>query len=63
LAAAKRQVESLGLRVLDPPANTTPEDFADIVHLSGSGGAKMADTVAPAIRAMAAELNYLSPKP
>lgn len=37
----------------------TDEDFADRVHLTSSGGQKMARTIAPEIQSMAVQLGYL----
>jgi hypothetical protein len=37
----------------------TDEDFADRVHLTASGGQKMAGDIAPEIRSMAVKLGYL----
>ncbi len=37
------------------------EDFGDRTHLTSSGGAKLAEIVAPAIESMAQKLNYLHP--
>jgi len=57
-----KRLENLGFRVTDSEIDFQPDDFADMVHLSGSGGAKLAAGVAPAIRKMAMDLNYLPVK-
>ena len=50
--------ESFGYAVLDTGSNFTPEDYGDRTHLTSSGGLKLAQTTAPKVRAMAAQLGY-----
>ena len=53
-------MKAMGFRdVIVPAAGFTEEDYVDLVHTSASGGEKLADAVAPAIRRMADELGYL----
>jgi hypothetical protein len=37
----------------------TAADFADRIHLNAAGGVKLADRVAPRVRAMAERLGYV----
>jgi hypothetical protein len=48
-----------GYAALDYGEKFTPEDYADRTHLAPAGGEKLADTVAPAVRALAEKLGYL----
>ncbi len=55
-------LDSTGIRCLHFES-ALPEDYADILHPSISGGVKLAEQVAPTIRQMATELGYVTPKP
>jgi hypothetical protein len=63
-AAASRctvaRLAKLGFAALETGADCEPVDYADIVHFTESGGAKLAEAVAPAVRAMAGRLGYLN---
>jgi hypothetical protein len=53
-----KQIEASGLRCIRFDDSFTEDDYADYVHLTASGGEKMAAKVAPAIRELAASLGY-----
>jgi hypothetical protein len=60
-AVARLTVEHMqkaGVQSLEIGQDHTPEDYADWVHLTEEGGAKTAEAVAPAVRAMARILGY-----
>jgi hypothetical protein len=48
-----------GYAALDYGEKFTAEDYADRTHLAPAGGEKLADAVAPAVRALADKLGYL----
>ncbi len=48
-----------GYAAFDYGEKFTAEDYADRTHLAPAGGEKLADTVAPAVRALAEKLGYL----
>jgi hypothetical protein len=54
-----RKLEDLGFASLSVGEDCTPEDYADLQHLTESGGAKLAEAVAGKVRAMAERLHYL----
>jgi hypothetical protein len=53
------RIERLGFSVLDVSDGWTANDFIDRPHLSGQGGRRLAELVAPKVRQMALELGYL----
>jgi hypothetical protein len=53
-----RHLEKVGLHSVVIGENYAAEDYADVVHLSESGGAKLAADVAPAVRTLAQRLGY-----
>ncbi len=53
------QLDALGFAALEVGEGYTAADYADVWHLAGPGGAKLADAVADKIRAMAERLHYL----
>jgi hypothetical protein len=52
------RLRSCGLKAVPGCTTLASRDFMDVHHLSGSGGAKLADELAPVIRAMARQLGY-----
>ena len=48
-----------GVESTDYGRDFTDDDYGDRTHLSKTGGAKLAELVAPEVRAMAAKLSYL----
>jgi hypothetical protein len=54
-----RHLEKLGFAALEVGNGYTPADYADRVHLTGSGGVKLAQSVAPVVRALTERLGYL----
>ena len=54
------QLERCGLRALDGSARLSADDFWDHCHLLPSGGLKLADELAPAIRDLARSHGYVS---
>ena len=48
-----QHLETTGCRGLEIGQGYLAEDYADFLHLAESGGAKMAATVVPVVRAMA----------
>jgi hypothetical protein len=60
-AAARLSVnrlEEAGFSALDIGGDYSSADYADLQHLAESGGAKMAESVALKIRALAKRLQY-----
>jgi hypothetical protein len=51
-------LESLEFTALHVGTEYLPEDYADWSHLTASGGAKLAEQVAPKVREMARRLGY-----
>ncbi|MBI1915736.1 MAG: hypothetical protein HYS12_13535 [Planctomycetes bacterium] len=62
VAKAAEVLEAAGYGALDVCGDFAVRDFDDQLHLSESGGNKLADRVAPKIRAMARRLGYLGQK-
>jgi hypothetical protein len=58
--ATVQHLQSLRFSALEFGAGCTPADYADHVHLTASGGARLADVVAPQIRALAHRLGYIT---
>ena len=56
---AKSWLQKAGYHSVLIGPDLTNEDFADRVHLTASGGQKMARDIAPEIRAMAVQVGYL----
>jgi hypothetical protein len=55
-----RRLREIGFRRAEIPAiDLTTEDYTDPLHVSVSGGQKLAAKIAPIIRTMAVELGYL----
>jgi hypothetical protein len=54
-------LKSLGYDSIDTGGNFTVEDYGDRTHLTSSGGAKLALTVAPEIRLLAQKLKFVEP--
>jgi hypothetical protein len=55
-----RRLREIGFRRAEIPAiDLTAEDYIDPLHVSVSGGQKLAAKIAPIIRTMAVELGYL----
>jgi hypothetical protein len=54
-----QHLQSLQFSALEFGADCTPADFGDYGHLAASGGAKLADVVAPQVRALAQRLGYI----
>jgi hypothetical protein len=52
-------LEDAGYQAIVQGDEFTANDFVDSRHLTPSGGAKLADLVAPRVAAMAAQLGYL----
>jgi hypothetical protein len=52
-------LEEAGYEAVVEGNEFTADDFADMLHLTPSGGAKLADLVAPRVAAMAEQLGYL----
>ena len=52
-------LRGFGYEAVDYGKNFTAEDYADRTHLAPPGGEKLADTVAPAVQALAEKLGYL----
>lgn len=55
------QIEEAGMRHVDFDGQFTDDDFADHVHLTASGGEKLAHKVAPMIQELAVALGYKEP--
>jgi hypothetical protein len=53
-----RALEFLGYGAIGYSWDLLDEDFGDRTHLTSSGGAKLASTIAPKVEAMAHQLNY-----
>ncbi len=53
--------EKLGYQSIDYGRDFEVNDFGDRTHLTSTGGAKLAATVAPKVRTMAIKLGYVSP--
>jgi hypothetical protein len=53
-----QHLAKVGLPALDIGEGFGAEDFSDLLHMTSSGGAKMAEAVAPAVQAMALRLGY-----
>lgn len=53
-----QHLEKVGLHSVVIGENYEAQDYADLVHLSESGGAKLAADVVPAIRVLAERLGY-----
>jgi hypothetical protein len=51
-------LEAAGFGALDVCRDFTVEDYLDVIHLSERGGDKLAERVAPKVRAMARRLGY-----
>lgn len=51
-------LRSCGLKAVPGCTTLDSRDFMDVHHLSGNGGVKLADELAPVIRAMARQLGY-----
>jgi hypothetical protein len=51
--------EKLGFGAMTIGGDYTYEDYGDFQHLTETGGAKLADVVAPKVRAMARQLGYV----
>ncbi|MEI8088742.1 MAG: hypothetical protein WCG63_04020 [Opitutaceae bacterium] len=51
--------EKFGYAALSYGQDFSPEDFGDRTHLTTAGGAKLAETTAPKIQALATQLGYL----
>jgi len=62
VAKAAEVLEAAGFGTLDVGGDFAVRDFDDQLHLSESGGRKLADQVAPKVRAMAHRLGYLGHK-
>lgn len=60
-ALAARAVEENGMRSLEMGFMSGPDDFSDLIHLSGKGGEKLAVQLAPSIRKLAKDLGYTEP--
>src|SRR5439155_22335810 len=58
--ATVRHMQKLGFSAVEFGADCDEADYGDAVHLAPSGGAKLADTVAPQIRALAQRPGYLT---
>jgi hypothetical protein len=57
------KLEGAGFASLDMADRFTAEEFADDIHLSAPGGAKLAALVAGRVRRLAADLGYARPDP
>src|SRR5262249_22312615 len=55
----RAHMQKAGFRALEIGRNYPPTDYADWVHLSESGGARMAEEVAPVVRDLARRLGYV----
>jgi hypothetical protein len=53
------RLRNLGLKAIEAGSNFTIYDFNDRVHLAPSGGEKLAEVVAPQLKALAQELGYI----
>lgn len=53
-----KQIEADGMRCVRFDESFTEDDFADYLHLTASGGEKLAEKMAPVIRDLAASLGY-----
>ncbi|QIF00797.1 hypothetical protein [Roseimicrobium sp. ORNL1] len=56
-----RVVEENGMRSFDMGFMSEPDDFNDLIHLSGKGGERLAMQLAPDIRKLAKDLGYTEP--
>jgi hypothetical protein len=56
LSAYSETYTTVGFTVVRVRADWSSDDYDDLVHLSPSGGAKLADELAPVIRTMAIEM-------
>lgn len=54
-----RMCEEAGMTALEAGADYAFDDYADILHLTGSGGAKLAADVAPKVKELARRLGYM----
>ena len=52
-------LQSCGISAMDIEKDFSRDDFADVVHLSASGGAKLAAAVAAEVRSIAGRLGYI----
>lgn len=59
VADTVRMLRANGYAAVDYGRGFRYEDYADRTHLAPSGGQKLADTVAPEVRALAEKLGYL----
>ncbi|RBP47448.1 hypothetical protein DES53_101245 [Roseimicrobium gellanilyticum] len=57
-SCTEKEIQAAGMRCLNTFGKFTDEDFADHVHFTGAGGAKLAADLAPLVRALAADLGY-----
>jgi hypothetical protein len=53
--------QEAGYQSIDYGRDFTIDDYGDRVHLTSLGGAKLAEIVAPKVRAMSRDLGYLTP--
>jgi hypothetical protein len=58
-----RRLEKYGFRAMEVGKDFLPADFGDSCHLVASGGAKLAEAVAPQVRKLARQLGYLREAP
>jgi hypothetical protein len=55
----RAHLEKAGFPALEIGSNYQPADYADWVHLSESGGARLAEEIAPVVRDLAQRLGYV----
>src|SRR5262249_20641993 len=53
------KLQHLGFSALEVGAGYTAADYGDLQHLTASGGEKLAEAVAPQVRALARQLGYV----
>jgi len=60
LQGTVRRMNEAGYDCLTVGADFSIEDYFDVIHFAPSGGAKMADTLAPELKKLAKQLGYVS---